>query len=100
MAQWVIARDGARDLRFNGEQLATVQSEWTHGRRLTLALYRTDSGRYVCERIGSTQWQGEHDRHESAVCDTVQGVSEFFGFGHLSKLLYDAAGIDASEPID
>lgn len=100
MEQWTIIRDGAPDMRFTGEMLAGVDSEWKGGRRLTLQLYRTAGGRYVCERIGRTQWQGEHERHEGHVCDSIADVAEFFGFGHLSKRLYDSAGIDASEPIE
>ncbi len=65
-----------------------------------LRLYRTQGGKYICEQVGRTQWQGEHDRHSGAVCETEAEVQEFFGHGWLAKELYDRAGIQAVEVIE
>jgi len=72
----------------------------TAGRWSELRLYRTRGGKYICEQIGRTQWQGEHDRHSGAVCETEVEVQEFFGHGWLAKELYDDAGIAAVEIIE
>ena len=99
-----IERDGARDIVFAGERLAQGSSAWFGGRRFTLAVYRTAGGRTVCERIGSTQWQGERTRCDAAVCERLEDIAEFFGFCALAKELYselaDTAGFDSSERLD
>ena len=104
-----IERDNELDLRFRGELIAEVESSnrkpsanysGNPARWTTLRLYKTTAGRYVCESIGYSNWSGEHDRHNAAVCYTEAEVIEFFGTRWLAKELYAAAGIEAVEIID
>lgn len=94
-----LKRDDAPDIRFTGEKIAGVSSDESSGRWTELNLYRTTTGTYICERIGRTVWDGEHDRHDVEASSTELGVQEFFGSGWLSKDLYEAAGIDHVEDI-
>jgi len=107
--EFVIERDGERPIKFTGELLGEVSSSSNNassdysgqtGRWSILRLYRTQAGKYVCEQIGKTQWQGEHNRYSGAVCDTDQQVVDFFGLGWLAKELYDECDIDYSEIVD
>lgn len=109
MKEHTITRDGERDIIFTGELIASVSSSpeqsrsdysGSTGRWTELSLYRTKGGKYVCESIGRTQWQGEHDRHSGAVCDTPEAVCEFFGNGWLAKELYAATEIDCAEHVE
>lgn len=104
-----LKRDNALDLRFTGELIAEASSSannasgsysGTTGRWTTLRLYVTAGGRYVCQSIGHTIWQGEHDRYSAAVCDSAAEVIEFFGTGWLAKELYAEAGFDAVETVE
>ena len=101
--------DGDKDLSFTGELIAansssaeTARGDFSGsvGRWAELRLYRTKGGKYVCEQVGRTQWQGEHDRHSGAVCETESEVQKFFGHGWLAKELYEEAGIEAVEVIE
>ncbi len=105
---FILQRDGAPPLRFKGELLAETSSspdrgrgDWSGatGRWTELRLYRTQGGKYVCQRIGRAQWQGERDTHEAVVCETENEVMEFFGWGWLAKDLYAKAELDAAEEV-
>lgn len=85
--------DQAPKIAFRGRLKAEVSSQKKRGRWTTLALYRTESGRYVCHTIGRTQRPGEHDRYSGQVCETEADVIAFFGQRWLAKKLYDQAGI-------
>ncbi len=107
--EYTIRRDGERDIKFTGIKLASTSSSNNTassyysgqvGRWAKLALYKTQGGKYVCESIGYTQWQGEHNRHKAAICETEQQVCEFFGNGWLAKDLFAEAGIDCSEEVE
>ena len=107
--QFTLEVDGAPDLRFSGEKIAGTSNspdrasgDWSGetGRWTTLRLYRTAGGKYVCQRIDHTQWQGERDTHRAEVCDSLEAVRTFFGHGRLAKDLYFEAGIDAVREID
>lgn len=109
MTKYRVERDGDKDLSFTGELIAesssspeTARSDYSGatGRWSELRLYRTKGGKFVCEQIGRTQWQGEHDRYSGAVCDDEAGVQEFFGHGWLAKELYEEAEIEAVEIIE
>jgi hypothetical protein len=109
MKEHTIKRDNERDLVFTGEQIASVSStpnnasssySGSTGRWTELRLYRTKGGKYVCQSIGRTQWEGEHDRHGAVVCETAEAVCEFFGSSWLAKELYENAGIDCAERVD
>lgn len=104
-----LPRDKALDLRFSGELVAEASSSANNassyysgqtGRSTTLRLYRTAGGKFACQSIGHTMWQGEHDRYSAAVCETEAEVIAFFGAGWLAKELYSAAGIEAVETVE
>lgn len=110
MEKFTVEREGARDLTFTGELLAKVSSSDNNasgssysgqtGRWQVLSLYRTQAGKFVCQRIGRTRWQGERDSHEAAVCEDHNQVVEFFGHNWLAKDLYSEGGISACEAIE
>lgn len=85
--------DQAPKIAFRGDLIAAVSSEPDRGRWTELALYRTDSGRFICHTIGRTQRPGEHDRYSGRVCETEADVIGFFGQRWLAKKLYDEAAI-------
>jgi hypothetical protein len=120
-ATFVVERDGQPDLRFTGTRLGEVsdkdspRSPGEEGRWHELALYRTQSGKYVCAKIARSTVEGERDRHEAKVVDPAEATNVswrgtddfvrdsivgFFGFQPLAKALYRAAGVDAAEQID
>jgi hypothetical protein len=110
MKEFAITRDNERDLVFTGEIIASASSSpetsrsdfsGSTGRWTELTLYKTQGGKYVCESIGRTQWQGEHDRHKGAVCETPECVCEFFGESWLAKELYaNTTEIDCAVRVD
>lgn len=105
-----VYRDNKPALEFYGECIASVSSSddkamgsmWSGetGRWTELALYKTTSGKYVCEQIGRTRWQGERDRFSAEVCDTLDQVRAFFGHRWLAKELYEDAGIKDVQTVD
>jgi hypothetical protein len=107
--RYVLKRDGEADVRFTGERIAEASSSaersrgdysGTTGRWTELSLYRTKGGKYVCHSVGRTQWQGEHDRYATEVCNSEAAVVNYLGHGWLAKELYAEAGIDAAEEIE
>ena len=106
---YTLRRDGARDLRFTGELIASASS-WHHqGPRNTrwteLRLYLLDDGRHVLETVGRTLWEGETDRYRAdvagadpeAVIETVE--HEDGRLGRLGRDLLLEAGIEPVETI-
>lgn len=57
------------------------------GRWTELTLYKTKTGKFICEQIDHTQWQGDTDVHGGEVCENVDEVIEFFGNGLLANLI-------------
>jgi len=109
MQSFIVKRDGARDIKFSGELIAEVSSTSNNasssysgstGRWTELALYRSQAGKFICQSIGRTQWDGEHDRHSGAICADMNCVMEFFGHGWLAKELYESADLDTAEDAD
>jgi len=109
MEKITLENDNAPDVAFTGEQVASVASSnnnassyysGTTGRWTTLQLYKTKSGKYVCQSIGHTQWQGESTRYKVSICEDEAGVIAFFGHGWLAKHLYEEAGIVDAQEID
>ena len=80
MAQHEVERDGQRDLRFEGELLAEVSDREHSGpksnRWTEVRIYRTGGGRYVVATTNRTQWQGEWDKHDATVCETLGEVMD------------------------
>ncbi len=78
MENYIVKRDGDRDLKFTGTVIADVSSHSYQGpnqnRWSEITVYRTKGGKYVVSTIGRTCWQGEHDRHGATLCDTPEAV--------------------------
>jgi len=102
--EWfVIQRDDGPAYKFRGEKIGYARSSNNNahpdysgstGHSEKLGLYKTQSGKYVCEKVGYSQWQGQRTRYAACVCDTVLDVGHFFGYGWLAKDLYDDAEIE------
>ena len=97
-----VRRDNDSDLQFRGTLLGIADSSSVYGnsRWEELAVYKTLGGRYVCKRVGRTEWAGETDRCTGAVCDTFDEVVAFFGFKKVAKELYVSAGINTAVVVD
>ena len=99
----LIQTDTGSDLRFKGHEIAHVSSEKPDGpssiRWTELTLYKTDSGKYVVQRVGVSLADGENDKTAAYVCDDHEAIKKVLAYGWLSKLLYDQAGIDIIEDI-
>lgn len=104
-----LENDNAPAIRFTGELVAETSSSNNNassyysghtGRWTTLKLYKTKGGKFVAQSIGHTQWQGEHDRHKSAVCEDEAAVIAFFGHGWLAKDLYEEVGIEDVQDVE
>jgi len=98
-AQFVALRDNDADIVFNGCLLGAIDNEDqadVTGRWIELSLHRTDGGKFICERARRTLKPGERDVYEAAVCDTTVEVTAFFGFGRMSKRLFNSAGLDTT----
>ena len=104
-----LENDNAPAIRFTGERVARVSSSpdtassyysGHTGRYTILELYKTKGGKFVAHSVGVTQWQGEHDRHKSAVCEDEAAVIAFFGHGWLAKDLYEEAGIEDVQDVE
>ena len=110
MECFVVEVDNGPDLRFYGKIRANVRSysdkarvgEYSGqvGRHSELSLYETAGGNFVCQLVERTCWQGESDSYDGKVCDTVEQVKEYFGYGWLAKELYRDAGIDVALTVD
>ncbi len=105
----ILTNDNAPDIRFKGELIAEVSSSANNasgsysgatGRWTELKLYRTTGGRYVAQSVGHTQWQGEHTRYSTVVCETAADVIDFFGHGWLAKSLYNEADIEDVQDVE
>jgi len=105
----IVKRDNDRDIKSTGETIASVSSSASNahsgysgstGRWTELTLYRTKGGKYICEQIGYTQWEGEKTRYSGCVCETIDQVVEFFGTKWLSKDLYENADIEVAVEVE
>jgi len=111
MEQFVVERDGNRDLEFSGVVLGTgsfgtggtsgFPGDWTRG--TSVDIYRTVGGRYV---VGVKQWscyEGEGDIYRAAVCDTPADVFAWLvedaggRLGRASKEALEAAATEHAE---
>lgn len=104
-----LENDNAPAIRFTGELVAETSSSNNNassyysgqtGRWTTLKLYKTKGGKFIAQSVGHTQWQGEHDRYKSAVCENEAAVIAFFGHGWLAKDLYEEAGIEDVQEVE
>jgi hypothetical protein len=101
MNTFTLKIDNEPNIRFTGELIASASSSdnramgnsysgqtglWTE-----LKLYKTLSGKYVCQQIGRTRWEGDYDRYNGKICETIDEAKEYFGHGWLAKELYSKA---------
>lgn len=103
MDTFELAIDNEPTLKFNGILLGEVSSYKPHsdrGRWSEIYLYQTQSSKYVCHVIGRSVNPGEHDRFSGAVCEDIEAVKKFLGFGWLAKELYDECGISTAQVIE
>jgi len=101
--EWVIKRDDEPDLKFEGYLVASATSKTNTrqiGRWTELRLYQTAKGKYVCEELGMTQWEGEQTRRRVVVVELVEDVIDFFGYGWLAKDLLVRADMLIPEEIE
>ena len=109
MDNFMLTRDGDRDVKFEGERLVNVSSRDHNSTRWTdIRLYRSKAGRLIAHMIGRTQWEREGDRYsviipdgmnDQEVVDALQDQND----GELSWLAKTAlheAGIDCTQEID
>lgn len=80
MEQYILPRSGKRSLSFIGECLASGDTRATKGPRSVrwwdVAVYRTESGRYVLTMRWNTRWQGEQDHDAAIVAASLGGVAD------------------------
>jgi hypothetical protein len=73
-----IQRDNMKDLVFEGWELAESSNRKFEGpgqnRYTTLTLYKSRAGKYVLLDEYKTHWQGEDDRTDAAVYDTIEDL--------------------------
>lgn len=97
MKRYVIKPTDGPEIRFAGRVVAEYdccdEPIAASGRWLVLRLYRTSSGKFVCEKIEHTTLEGERDFVHTEVTDTLAGVFGFFGGGWASMKLYRLAGL-------
>jgi hypothetical protein len=96
--------DHEPNIRFTGELLASAESSddraminsysGQFGRWKELFLYKTAGGKFVCHQINRTRWENEDDVFTGKVCETSEGVKQFFGHCWLAKALYREADIE------
>ena len=96
--------DSGPDLRFKGELVTGVASfpykesgikfSGQVGRCEQLDLYKTNGGKFICNKLDLTLLEGERSISSGKACETLEEVKEFFGYGWLAKELYKEAKID------
>lgn len=109
-ATHVVQSDNEQDLEFRGKLLGFVsnrkapdlnpESKDKNARWTELALYQTKGGSFVCHQAKYSIVVNEHTLNTAKVCADRKGVTDFFGFNHLAKSLYDIAGFNANKLID
>ena len=82
----VLKRTGERPLAFEGELLAEASTsmdrahpDWSGetGVSHTAQVWRTSEGEFVVALVRHTAWQGQRDRHEAVVFDTLEEVADW-----------------------
>ena len=100
MKMLTLGIDGAPDLRFNGELVASVTScdNQAEGKSCIrwkeLALYKTKGGQYICHRVDHSRFQEERTQFSGSVCQNLDDVKSYLGQSWLAKQLYAEAKID------
>lgn len=101
--KYTVTADKKPNFKFTGELIAKCNTSpesgafnfsGDNGRWQVLALYKTNSNKFVCNRINGSMWQGEKEFSDAVVCENFDDVKKFFGQTWLAKELYDEADID------
>ena len=100
--QFTFSRDNERDITFYGYLLGSVSSRsgnppskrWT-----SLAMYMTEAGTFVAVKLGETDIEDEQPRCTAKVVNSVDEIIEFYGYGRLSKQLYEKLLINITDII-
>lgn len=96
--QYTLQVDNQPSIRFTGCLVASASSGTDHqnrfGRWTELYLYRTQTGTYICHKVGRTTKTGERDRFSGIPCIDLSAVILFFGHMWLAKKLYLQANIE------
>lgn len=75
-----LPRTGDRPLQFEGDEIASADSRMISGQQANrwheLALYSTESGKYVISVGYRTQWQGELNHDSAIICVDPEAVTE------------------------
>jgi len=78
MEEIIIERDGLKNLKFKGKELASASGRWVANQKqdrwTEIAVYETESGKYVVTRNHYTLWQGEENSYSAEVCETPEAV--------------------------
>jgi len=105
LTAFLIERDGAPDLQFNGE---VIGCGFAHAHqaggitRSTMArLFRTEADNWIAEIVDSEEFAGMRNtlRSAASVSDTANGLIEFLGNGRAAKALYASVGSILPRPI-
>ena len=100
MGTFIIKRTGHKDIKITGDLLACVDRSYDEYVWIKYTLYKTESGKFVCQRIDTTCWKIRKTTHTVEIVDTEEDVINLFGKYELAKELYRRAGIDFYEEIE
>ena len=95
-------RTNKKALQFMGEKIAVSSDKNTYndgGRWTVYALYKTESGKFVCSIERVTCWQGESSESVSKVVLNESDVIAFLGQSDSAHDIYHQAGIANVEVI-
>jgi EXLDI family protein len=93
-------RSGMKDLRFEGEEIASAEIDGGTGRGQSIAIYRTAKGQIVGYVETWSRWQDEDSLYAAEVLSDAQDGITLFGLSKEAKELLKAAGLEAVETID
>lgn len=91
MKSTTIKRDGQPPIRFTGDEIGCGSTrDHNSSRWVTVAIYRTQGGRYVAHVERVSQWQGERSTSDAASFGTAGEVIEWLrgsesGLGRASQ---------------
>ena len=101
MGEYIVRRDGNKDLKFKGEVLADVSNQWVAGQNQTrwkeVSIYKTESGKYVVSVIHRTCWEGEADSFQAHVCETAEDVYRCLAVDDMGEELLSTLAKEALE---
>ena len=89
MQKYVVKRSGRTPLAFEGEVLASFATSFDRahpdysgrpGEAEGVTVYRTKGGKYVVAVAHLTCWQGQHNRYDARVFDSLPGALNYLAF--------------------